>query len=208
MTFTAPPTFLGLAALLATAVAVVAPPTSPPVTSPVAEITSAATPDRPDQAAASGTPVPPARTAVVAPARPGAGFRPPLAGRPAIGRRFAVGPQRWSPGHRGVDLVAAPGSPVLAPGPGTVRFSGTVVSRGVLTLDHGGGLLTSYEPVRAALAAGTRVEPGDAIGSVTAAGGHCPVNCLHWGARQDGTYLDPLTLLAAWRGPPILLPVR
>jgi murein DD-endopeptidase MepM/ murein hydrolase activator NlpD len=136
-----------------------------------------------------------------------AGFRWPVQGRPVIGRRFTVGPQPWSPGHRGVDLVAGPGAPLLAPGPGTVRFSGTVVSRGVLTLDHGGGLLTSYEPVRSAVSAGARVRAGQVVAWITPTGGHCPVSCLHWGARRDGTYIDPLTLLAAWRGPPILLPV-
>jgi murein DD-endopeptidase MepM/ murein hydrolase activator NlpD len=107
-----------------------------------------------------------------------------------------------------VDLVAAPGTPLLAPGPGTVRFAGTVVSRGVLTLDHGGGLLTSYEPVRSARPAGATVTAGQVIGWVTATTGHCPVSCLHWGARRSGVYIDPLTLLAGRRGPPILLPVR
>jgi murein DD-endopeptidase MepM/ murein hydrolase activator NlpD len=53
----------------------------------------------------------------------------------------------FGPGHRGVDLAAVAGAPVLAAGAGTVVFAGTVAGRGVVSVDHSGGLRTTYEPV-------------------------------------------------------------
>jgi murein DD-endopeptidase MepM/ murein hydrolase activator NlpD len=156
----------------------------------------------PPAAAGAATADPPGRL------RAGEGFHWPISGRPVIGRRFILGPYPWSPGHRGVDLVVPPGRPVLAPAAGVVRFAGPVANRGVLTLDHGGGLLTSYEPVRPAVRAGQRVQAGAVIGWLGPPAGHCPASCLHWGARRAGRYLDPLSLLAGWPGPPILLPLR
>jgi murein DD-endopeptidase MepM/ murein hydrolase activator NlpD len=133
----------------------------------------------------------------------------PVKPRPAVLQRFRVGPQPWSPGHRGVDLAAASGQPVLAPADGVVRFAGTVVGRGVLVLDHAGGIRTSFEPVTDALPVGTAVSRGQPVARVgPAAGSHCaPTGCLHWGARRGESYLDPLSLLGLV--PPIvLLPVR
>ena len=133
----------------------------------------------------------------------------PLQPRPAVLQRFRVGPQPWSPGHRGVDLAAASGQPLLAPADGVVRFAGTVVGRGVLVLDHAGGIRTSFEPITHALPVGTAVSRGQPVARVgLAAGSHCaPTGCLHWGARRGESYLDPLSLLGLV--PPIvLLPVR
>src|SRR5690606_40194397 len=39
-------------------------------------------------------------------------------------RGFEAPRERWGAGHRGVDLAAATGQPVRAPGPGTVTFAG------------------------------------------------------------------------------------
>ena len=127
-------------------------------------------------------------------------------------RGFEVGPFRWSPGHRGADLVPAAGAAgpagaaVLAAGPGVVRFAAVVAGRGVVSVDHGAGLRTTYEPVTASVRVGQRVAAGDVLGVLTP-GGHCgPVACLHWGALADGVYVDPLSLLRG-REPPVLLPV-
>ena len=110
----------------------------------------------------------------------------------------------YSPGHRGVDL-AAPGGAVYAPADGVVHFAGTVVDRPVLSIEHPGGVLTSYEPVVTELVAGAHVERGDVIGTVVA--GHCASPCLHFGVREHGEYASPL----AWLGglePAVLLPTR
>lgn len=93
----------------------------------------------------------------------------------------------------------------MAPAAGTIRFVGVVVDRPVLTLDHGDGVLSSYEPVASTLTVGESVAPGQAVGRV-ATGGHCAGACLHVGVRVDGVYVSPLLYLD--RVPPsILLPL-
>ncbi len=131
----------------------------------------------------------------------------PLAPRPEVRRRFLPPAHAWSPGHRGVDLAAAVGQPVLTAGAGTVTFSGVVAGRGVVTVRHAGGLRTTYEPVDGRAAVGTTVRRGDRLGTLSAAPGHCqPLACLHWGAVSGDTYRDPLALLDP--GHPVLLPMR
>lgn len=133
-------------------------------------------------------------------------FTWPLSPRPAIHRRFEQPRDQWARGHRGVDLLAAVGQPVLSAGDGIVAFSGVVAGRGVLTVRHSGGLRTTYEPVDDRLASGALVHRGSRIGAVSPAAGHCvPLTCLHWGAISGQTYRDPLSLLGF--GPPILLPL-
>lgn len=130
--------------------------------------------------------------------RPGYGW--PLPGTPRVTRRFDPPPRRWLSGHRGVDLAGRPGEPVLAAGPGRVVFAGPVAGTGVVSIAHRGGLRTTYQPVKASVHAGQRVEEGDTIGVLQ--GGHsgCPkAACLHWGLRRDRQYLDPLTLLGLGR---------
>jgi len=125
------------------------------------------------------------------------GWRWPVEGRtPTVLRRFHVGPQRWSPGHRGVDLAAGPGQQVLAAGAGRVSFAGVVAGRAVVTVDHPGGLRTTYEPVVASVTVGSSVAAGQPIGTMQAGGTHCEGStCLHWGLRLGERYLDPLLLL-------------
>jgi murein DD-endopeptidase MepM/ murein hydrolase activator NlpD len=88
--------------------------------------------------------------------------------------------------------------PVRAAGDGVVVFAGMVAGRPVVSVDHAGGLRTTYEPVDAVVGAGQPVARGAVLG--TLAGGHagCPVAaCLHWGLRRGEVYLDPLSLLGA-----------
>jgi murein DD-endopeptidase MepM/ murein hydrolase activator NlpD len=120
-------------------------------------------------------------------------------------RRFAVGPHRWSPGHRGTDLAAKAGQGVLAAGPGVIAFAGRVAGIGVVVVDHGGGLRTTYEPVDAAIPAGARTVAGTRIGTLAGWPGHCATSCLHWGAIRTRAYIDPLALLGLV--PPVLLPL-
>ncbi|HYY09884.1 MAG TPA: M23 family metallopeptidase, partial [Kineosporiaceae bacterium] len=93
-----------------------------------------------------------------------ASFRWPLAPAPAVLRRFVVGPQPWSPGHRGVDLAATVGEQVLSAGAGVVAFAGLVAGRGVVSIVHTGGLRTTYEPVTAQVRAGETVTAGTVLG--------------------------------------------
>lgn len=104
---------------------------------------------------------------------------------------YAAPPTRYAAGHRGIDLAAAPGLPVAAPADAVVRFAGVVVDRPVVTLDHGGGVLSSFEPVLAGPSVGSSVGRGAVIGTM-ASGGHCADACLHVGVRIDGEYVSPL----------------
>jgi murein DD-endopeptidase MepM/ murein hydrolase activator NlpD len=132
-------------------------------------------------------------------------FRWPLDPAPGVLRRFAVGPQPWSPGHRGVDLAASAGQSVLAAGPGVVTFAGRIAGVGAVSVTHAGGLRTTYQPVAAGVRKGDPVEAGQELGTLGDWPGHCAGPCLHWGALRGRTYLDPLALLGLL--PPVLLPV-
>jgi murein DD-endopeptidase MepM/ murein hydrolase activator NlpD len=133
--------------------------------------------------------VPPARTP-----RPGWGW--PLAGEPTVTRRFANPPQPWRPGHRGVDLAGTVGADVRAAAAGVVAFSGVIAGRGVVSVDHAGGLRTTYEPVTALVKAGDPVRLGETIATLDAGHAGCPgPACLHWGLRRDDVYLDPLLVV-------------
>lgn len=123
-------------------------------------------------------------------------FRWPLSGGAEVTRPFDPPPRRWLPGHRGVDLAGSPEAVVRAAGTGIVRFAGPVAGRGVVSIDHAGGLRTTYEPVTPVVAVGARVAAGDPIGTLAAGHAGCPAAaCLHWGLRQGQFYLDPLSLL-------------
>lgn len=124
---------------------------------------------------------------------------PPVLLRPVPGgvvRPFEAPAQRWGAGHRGVDLSAAVGAPVLAAADGTVAFVGRVVDRDVLSIDHAGGYRTTYEPVHAVVRAGEHVSLGQLVGYLEA-GDECPSGCLHLGLRQGRDYLDPMAWLSA-----------
>jgi len=83
---------------------------------------------------------------------------------------------------------------VRAPADGVVAFSGSVAGRGILTIDHGGGLITTLEPVESALEPGTPVRRGEDVAAL-AVGGHALPGTLHFGVRSDGAYVNPMLLL-------------
>lgn len=132
----------------------------------------------------------------------------PLDGVPPVVRGFDPPAGPYGPGHRGVDLGSAVGTPVRAAGPGRVVYAGDLAGRPVVSIEHTGGLRTTYEPVSPVVHRGDPVAYGTLIGHLI--GGHpgCPVAaCLHWGARLAGQYVDPLSLLAGVGGPVRLLPL-
>ncbi|WP_435642949.1 murein hydrolase activator EnvC family protein [Streptomyces sp. H49] len=136
----------------------------------------------------------------------------PVGSRPPVLRGWQPPATPYGPGHRGVDLAAGAGSPVRAVAPGRVSFAGRVAGRGVVAVELAGtDLRTTYEPVGASVREGDEVAAGEVIGTVEATGSHCGASaCVHWGLLRDGTYLNPLSLLAPWllgRGPSRLLPV-
>ncbi len=139
-------------------------------------------------------------------------------GRPVPGgvvRRFEAPTTAFGAGHRGADLAAADGDPIRAAADGTVTFAGVVAGVRWVSVAHADGVLTSYGPVgRLVVAKGEQVARGALLGAL-APGGHgdgAADRGLHWGARRDGRYVDPLSLLdegvprpslvdaGAWRG--------
>jgi hypothetical protein len=133
-------------------------------------------------------------------AQPRGSFRWPLDGTPRVTRPFAPPLTPYGPGHRGVDLAAAPGAIVRTAGPGVVSFAGSVAGRGVVVVRHDDGLRTTYEPVVARVRAGTAVRAGDPLGILAAGHPGCPAAaCLHWGLLRGSVYLDPLALLGLGR---------
>ncbi|MDQ0676419.1 murein DD-endopeptidase MepM/ murein hydrolase activator NlpD [Pseudarthrobacter siccitolerans] len=102
-------------------------------------------------------------------------------------------------------LTPGPRVQVTSPAPGTVSFVGVVVDRPVITIDHGNGLRSSFEPVESTLAAGSVVAAGQPIGTLLA--GHCAAaSCVHWGVRRGDDYVNPLQFVMDLR-PSILLPL-
>ena len=153
-------------------------------------------------------------------------YRSPTAeSRPRVLRPFEKPAQRWSAGHRGVDLAVPENDRrVYAPAPGKVVFSGTVVNRKVLVLAHPDGRRSTFEPMDETLPVGTTVAAGEVIGTVAVTTSdnserpyrRCTTVCLYWGVRQGGArgdgsgkdaeYINPMSLLSS-KEPSILLPV-
>lgn len=124
----------------------------------------------------------------------GAPWRHPVDGPWIVTRAFDLA-SPYEAGHRGVDVEAGPGLAVHAPADGVVRFAGVVVDRPVLSIEHAGGLVSSFEPVEPLVARGDAVTAGQLVARVSAEHRHDPSGSLHIGARVDGVYVDPLALL-------------
>jgi murein DD-endopeptidase MepM/ murein hydrolase activator NlpD len=128
--------------------------------------------------------------ASAAPALAASGI-PPVTG--PIVRAFDPPDQPWLAGHRGIDLLAAAGSPVVAVLPGRVTFAGRIAGAGVVVVYHG-DTRTTYEPVTAVVRVGDEVAGGQQLG-VLEKGSHCAAGtCLHLGWLRGETYLDPSLL--------------
>ncbi|WP_084709813.1 M23 family metallopeptidase [Nesterenkonia alba] len=129
---------------------------------------------------------------------------------PEVLREFAAPPAPWAAGHRGVKLALEPHGAVHAPADGVVSFSGVVVDREVLSIDHGSGYISSFEPIETDLQQGDTVTAGEVIGQLSTYddGGYaCDQPCLHWGVRHHGEYINPMLLLGPVE-PSVLLPVH
>jgi len=125
--------------------------------------------------------------------------------------RFLPGPDPFARGlHRGVDLQASAGTPVLSGCAGRVVFAGTLPS-GVRALSVRCGrrratylgLASGGPRAGASVARGARLgHVGPPRGRERRLGSH-----LHWGVRVEGArrvYVDPLTLLGdPARRPPL-----
>ncbi|RSX52273.1 M23 family metallopeptidase [Bifidobacterium callimiconis] len=116
----------------------------------------------------------------------GMGFGWPIMveGNPNLVQRFDNPPKPWLAGHRGLDLQASSGTELFSPSSGILTFAGQVGGKNVLTIDHGDGISTTYEPATTMLPVGTILRKGESFGRVDGHSDHCDGNCLHWGLRQ------------------------
>ena len=130
---------------------------------------------------------------------------------PQLINQFLQPSSDYSARHRGVDYLVTQGQSVFAPSDGIVRFAGRVVNRGVLTIQHTGSLLTSFEPLCPLAPSGSQVKAGQLIGRVcdeSAYVNHCGVRtCLHFSLRTAAGYLSPLVTIGGL-SPSRLLPAK
>lgn len=144
-----------------------------------------------------GAPPTHATAAAPAPAVSTQGWSWPWDPRPSVERGFEAPESTYGAGHRGIDLLGAPGTVVRAVAPGVVTFAGTVAGVETVTVDHGTQRST-YQPVASVVAKGAPVLAGEPLGRLLVAGSHCwPRSCLHLGRRVGPAYADPLALLVA-----------
>jgi murein DD-endopeptidase MepM/ murein hydrolase activator NlpD len=114
-----------------------------------------------------------------------------------ITRHFEPPPTPYTAGHRGIDIGAPIGTRVVAAAAGTVSFAGQVGGSLFVSIDHPGGLRTTYSFLSLVLVKkGQAVTQGQPIAkSGPGAAGEQPN--LHFGLRSGTDYLDPEPYLLA-----------
>lgn len=114
----------------------------------------------------------------------------------------------YAAGHRGIDLGVPPGTSVAAAATGVVSHAGEVAGVTWVSVRHADGVVTSYGPMALLrVTVGDTVVAGDVLGVVAASThGNGVGRGLHWGARHDGSYLDPRALLGPVQVPSLVGP--
>ena len=120
----------------------------------------------------------------------------PLPGHTYISCHFGEVDAFGNAGHRGTDIPAPEGTPILAAHSGTVLISGWNDSYGnQVLLDNGAGLSTRYAHMTAtAVTAGETVTAGQVIGYVGSTGDSTG-NHLHFEVMQNGARCNPLSVV-------------
>ena len=120
----------------------------------------------------------------------------PLPGHTYISCHFGEVDAFGNAGHRGTDIPAPEGTPILAAHSGTVLVSGWNDSYGnQVLLDNGAGLSTRYAHMTAtAVTAGETVMAGQVIGYVGSTGDSTG-NHLHFEVMQNGARCNPLSVV-------------
>ena len=122
----------------------------------------------------------------------------PLPGHTYISCNFGDDDAYGNSGHRGTDIPAPEGTPILAAHSGTVIISGWNNSYGnQVLLDNGAGLSTRYAHMtQTAVTAGEAVTAGQVIGYVGNTGDSTGFH-LHFEVMQNGVRMNPLDLVVA-----------
>jgi len=98
--------------------------------------------------------------------------------------------------HNGIDFKAATGTPVKAAAPGRVSFAGEAGASGLLVkIEHGGDVETLYaHNSRLLVKVGQMVAQGEKI-ALAGSTGRSTGPHLHFGVKQGGRHVDPLSIL-------------
>lgn len=148
-------------------------------------------------------------TATVDPAQVlASGFVKPVDGVPSspFGLRFHPILRVWKL-HSGTDLAAPCGTPVRAVKAGQVTMAGGSKGYGNrVVIDHGGGLVTTYNHLTSyAAVPGLVVKQGQVIGYVGSTG--LSTGChLHFEVMVNGAFVDPAPYLDLAPAPTIVIP--
>lgn len=118
----------------------------------------------------------------------------PLPGHTSLTTHFGEADAFGNPGHRGIDIPAPEGTPILAAHSGTVLICGWNDSFGnQVLIDNGAGLSTRYAHMTAtAVTPGAVITAGQVIGYVGSTGDSTG-NHLHFEVSIGGALTDPLT---------------
>ena len=121
----------------------------------------------------------------------------PLPGHTYISCHFGEADAFGNAGHRGTDIPAPEGTPILAAHSGTVLVSGWNDSYGnQVLLDNGAGLSTRYAHMtQTAVTAGEAVTAGQVIGYVGSTGDSTG-NHLHFEVMQNGVRVNPMDMVS------------
>lgn len=122
----------------------------------------------------------------------------PLPGHTYISCHFGEVDAFGNAGHRGTDIPAPEGTPILAAHSGTVLVSGWNDSYGnQVLLDNGAGLSTRYAHMtQTAVTAGEAVTAGQVIGYVGNTGDSTGFH-LHFEVMQNGVRVNPMDMVSA-----------
>ena len=101
-----------------------------------------------------------------------------------------------SSNHKGIDIGASSGSPIVAAAAGTVTVSTYSESAGnYVTIDHGNGFYTVYMHASARyVKVGQKVSAGQQIAAVGSTG-YSTGPHLHFGVMKNGVYVNPMNYL-------------
>lgn len=100
--------------------------------------------------------------------------------------------------HSGLDFIGGPMAPIVATGPGTVKFAGWAGAYGnMVEIDHGNGFITRYAHMKKLnVKRGQTVETGDQVGGMGSTGRSTATH-LHYEVHFDGRARDPKSFLKA-----------
>jgi murein DD-endopeptidase MepM/ murein hydrolase activator NlpD len=102
----------------------------------------------------------------------------------------------YGSGHRGIDIAAEVGTTIVAPADGIVTFAGPVGGYLFVTIDHGGGLSSTYSWLAArSVRKGDRVVRDQPIALTGWGHPGALIPHLHLGVKLDAAYVDPLSYL-------------